>query len=974
MQDATNISNYKLIQTKTIAEIHADVFIYEHIKTGSQVMYVKAEDKNKVFCITFKTPPEDNTGCPHILEHSVLNGSKNFPSKDTFTELMKGSMKTFLNAFTASDKTMYPIASTNAKDFVNLMQVYLDAVFYPKMQTNEEILMQEGWHYELFKPEDDIVYKGVVYNEMKGAFSSPESVLIRYVEQSQFPDTPYHFESGGDPDFIPELTWKKFKAFHSKYYHPSNSRIFVYGDMDINETLGFIDEQYLKDFDKLELHNAIALQTPFLEPLKLEKTYPISAADEAEGKNYLSLNYTYGNVLDVNVTSALSTLKQILMDSPASPLKQAILDSNLAADSFAYMNDSNLQPTLSIICKHVRTEDIEPLKAIILATLQSLVANGIDKKLIEATINSKEFALREADMNHFPKGLYYNMVSLASWLHDGDPTSYLEFEPILAYLRQGLTEPLFENLIQSMILANPHSSEILLIPEKGLNEKKEAELQEKLAAYKASLTPKKMEKLIEANNKLLAWQNEAVSPADIEKIPCISKADISPLSESHPLIVEEHGDVTLLKHPIFTNGIVYFNAYFDLKHVALPDFQWLSLLVDLVGNLNTRNYTYAEINNEIDIHTGGISIDLSLISDNRDFENIQPKLVLSSKCIMQKVDKMLELLTEYGMGTLFTDTVRISQLIKETKSRIQMMILGSGHLVAIRRMIGQHSKLQKLTDMTEGLDYYEFLCDVEAKLEEDALYVANRLTDLLRDAVTKRNMLISITSDEADLPQIWEETRKFLDKIVNEKLYPAEWSIVTAKENTGYYAPVNVQYCAKGGNFVKHGYEYSGKMMVLTNILRNDFLMQELRVKGGAYGAMTGFARNGNMFFCSYRDPNLAESLAVYDQVAEYVANFSCSERDLEKYIIGTMSELEMPKTPSQKANESNSDFITGLTFADHQKIRTEVLSTTLDDIRGFAPLIKAVMAENQFCVFGSEKKIQDNAEIFDKVIPAISR
>jgi len=964
--------NYKLIQQNTVEEIHSEVFLFEHVKTGAQLMYVKNDDNNKVFSICFKTPPEDNTGCPHILEHSVLNGSVHFPAKNTFTELMKGSMKTFLNAFTASDKTIYPFASTNEQDFYNLMQVYLDAVLYPNIYTNPDILKQEGWHHELLNPDAEIIYKGVVYNEMKGAFSSPESVLYRKIEQIQFPDTPYSFESGGDPDYIPELSWERFTAFHKKYYHPSNSRIYLYGNLDLDKALGFIDEKFLADFDRIELKNDIPLQTAFSKPVQFEHNYSIGSDEQPEGKNYLSLNFTCGNVLDVNTTTALEALKQILMDSPASPLKLAIQNSKLAADNFASFNEGCLQPTFSIICKHVKSEDIEPLTKLIYAELGKIAEQGIDKKLIEATINSKEFALREADMNHFPKGLFYNWVSMNSWLHGGNPLSYIAFEPILAELRKGLTSPLFENLIKQYLLANPHSSQLVLKPVKDLVEKKEEKIRNTLKSFKATLDATQIQALIDDNNRLIEWQSIPDSPEDVAKIPFISLADLNKEAEPLCLEVEKQQQITLLKHPIFTNGIVYLAAYFNLSHMSESDLQWVSMLSGLLGNLDTANHTFSTLSNEIDIHTGGIYAELSLYSDNTIPGKVLPKFAVYSKSVLPKTKKMLELTVEYALKTKFEDIGRIVQLVKEMKSRIQMQIIGSGHVMAIRRMLAQNNQMQRWQDDTEGMAFYSFLNEVETKLETAPRDVTAKLEQIAKSIYTKKNLLISITSPEADIAAVWQQINILTDSITLEELPAVTHSFTPKLSNEGIIAPVNVQYCAQGGNFKQLGYSYTGQMMVLSNILRNEYLMQEIRVKGGAYGIMVMFARYGYMSFCSYRDPNLVDTFTVYSKTAEYLAGFECLPRDFEKYMIGTMAELDMPSTPSQKGNGADTYFISGLSFADKQKLRDEVLSTKIEDIRSFSKLVQDVMKQHQLAVFGVETKLKDNKNLFDVLVPAI--
>lgn len=965
-------TNYKLIKSKTATEINSDISIYEHIKTGARLMYIKNDDNNKAFSIAFKTPPEDNTGCPHIMEHSVLNGSKNFPGKNTFTELMKGSMKTFLNAMTGSDRTMYPFASTNEQDYFNLMEVYLDAVFYPQIYSNSDILKQEGWHHELFKPEDEVIYKGVVYNEMKGAFSTPESVLFRKIEQIQFPDTPYHFESGGDPKYIPELTWDKFKSFHKRFYHPSNSWIYLYGNLDIDKALGFIDDKFLSVFEKTIPDSDIPLQKPFAAPIKAEESYSIGEEDSPEGKNYLSLNFTCANVLDIPTTTALSTLKQILMDSAASPLKLAIQNSNLCADNFASFDDSCLQPTFSIVCKHVKKEDIEALTNLILSELNVIASKGIDKKLIEATINSKEFALREAEMGHFPKGLYYHWVSLRNWIHGGDPLSNIEFEPVIAELRKGLTEPLFEQLIEKYLLNNPHSSQVILKPVKGLVKENDEQTRKILADFKAALTPAQINGLIEDNIKLQEWQSTPDSTEDIAKIPFISLTDIKREIEELPLEVEKHDLITLLKHPVATNGIVYLSTYFDIDHLSEEDLQWISLFSDLLGNLDTENYTFSELANEIDINTGGISTEMTIYTDTVNNVMLMPKLIMRSKCILAKTEKMLELASEYTFKTKFDDTARLAKLVKEAKARTQMMIINSGHLTAIRRMLAQHSQSHKWQDMTLGMEYYRFLSYVEATLESNPGEITDKLTALSGKIFNQKGLLLSITSLDEDIQKVWKQISILTDNIQNAENPIMTKKFTPVKNNEGIIAPVNIQYCAQGGSFSQFGHMYSGNLMVLTNILRNEFLMQELRVKGGAYGILVQFSRNGYMFFCSYRDPNLVNTLNVYGKTAEYVKNFECSKRDFEKYIIGTMAELDMPYSPYQKGINSDSHYITGFTYEDRQNLRDEVLNTKIEDIRRYSKLIDDVIRKHQIAVFGVETTLKENRNLFDVLIPAI--
>jgi presequence protease len=963
---------FNLIKTKTVTEINAETFLYEHIKTGARLFYIKNDDPNKVFDIAFRTPPEDDTGCPHILEHSVLNGSKHFPAKNTFTELCKGSVKTFLNAFTMADLTSYPIASTNDKDFMNLMHVYLDAVLYPNIYNSPDILKQEGWHHELLKPGAEIIYKGVVYNEMKGAFSSPETIMSKKITHIQNPDTPYRFESGGDPEIIPQLTWERFKAFHQRYYHPSNCWIILYGDLDIVQTLEFIDTNYLSHFDKINPGSDLPWQQPFSVPITVEEPYSIGEEENPEGKYYLSLNFTCGDVLDIFTCSQLAILTQILMDSPASPLNRALLESDLCEESSARFNDYCRQPMLSITCKNVKQENLKPLRNFIFEHLKNLVRDGIDKKLIEGTINKNEFFLREADMRGFPKGLFYAMSALKTWLHDGDPLSNLEFEPILDELRRGLKEPLYEQLIDKYILQNPHSSTIHLEPVPGLVSKRDEQTRIILQGYKNTLNDEQIKALIEDNLKLQQWQSTPDTEEDLEKIPFISLSDIK--KEAEPLFneVEQHGKTTLLKHAVNTSGIVYLNAYFDISHLPESDLPWVKLLTDLVGNLDTANLSFAELSNEIDIHTGGIHLSLSFFNDWRDSGKVLPKLTLEGKCVLAKTEKLLQLMVEHTFKTVFTDLDRIKQLITELKAHSHMRVINAGSVIATRRMLAQDNLYNHWLDLTQGMEFYRYLLEVEKQLAENPTAVSGKLAAMLRQVFTKDNLIISITSSETDIGQVWHKIGMLTDEIRQENLPEVEYKVEPNKINEGIFAPVNVQYCAQGGNYSQLGYAYSGKMEVLENILSNDFLMQEIRVKGGAYGIMVNFSRFGYLSFCSYRDPNLAGTLAVYGKVYDYLKNFHCTSHEFEKYIIGTVASLDMPQTPSQKGTNGDYYHITGLDFADKQKLRDEVLSTTIEDIRQYANMIAEVMKKKQYAVFGVEANLKEHSGLFDVILPAI--
>lgn len=972
MKQKKLLYGFQLIDKKEIKEIKVTAYRYQHLQSGAELMHYECDDDNKVFMIGFKTVPEDNTGCPHIMEHSVLNGSKNFPAKSTFMELVKGSMNTFVNALTFTDMTCYPVASTNNKDFINLMRVYLDAVFFPNIYNEPNILHQEGWHLELTSEDAPLKYKGVVYNEMKGALSSPENSINRKSRQAQFPDTPYGFESGGDPEAIPELTYEKFIAFHQKYYHPANSKITLYGDMDIEETLKIIDEEYLSQFEDNNEKVQIPLQKPFGKTKVLKMEIPVEEGKDIEDQYYLALNWTYGQITDKYLSQTLKALAEMLMDTPASPLKKAIQDSGYAKDSTIVVEDDILQPTVFLLCKQVKKENIEPLTKLIKQELKRIVKEGLDKKLIEAVINKMEFNLREAQYRFYPRGLIYALNSQGLWMHNGNPVDKLAFEPMLKELRKGLKEPYFEELIEKAILNNKHSSQITFVPVPGLIQKMEQETAEKLAALKKKMTKKEIAKLIEFNKKLIQWQQEPETKENLEKIPMLSLSDLNPEAKHYPTEEDIWNDIKLLKHPANTNGIVYFKSYFDLAHAEEEDLPWIKLYTQLVEWMNSENYSYAKRSTEIDSNTGGIYLDIALYDSYQTPDDILPKILLRGKAVKNKFGKLMELASDFALKPLFDEPERLKKLLAELKAKSEAMLPFKGHTIAIQRMLKPLSQIYHWIDITNGLGYYHFLCDLVSSMDSAIDEIMEELNWIKKTFFTTHNMIISITADEDIIPSAIEKLGTFADNVSTEAFAPVESHFAVRQFNEGIYAPVQVQFCAKGGNFFRKGFSYSGKLRVLNNILRSSYLYQELRVKGGAYGNMSDFTLGGYLYFVSYRDPNLRETLEVYNTIPEFLRNFDCDKREFDKYIIGEISSLDFPLTPEGIGDKADEDYITGFTFEDRQQIRDEVLSAKIEDMRNYAELIEAVMSKNHYAVFGSESKVKEAADLFDAITPAI--
>ena len=967
MTKAQTKHGFVLKDSQEIAELKMRADMYEHVKSGAQLIHLACEDTNKLFCVGFKTVPTDSTGVPHIIEHSVLQGSRLFPAKNSFMELIKGSLNTFVNAMTSSDITLYPVASTNDKDFMNLSRVYMDAVFFPRIYEQPEILHQEGWHYELFDKGDELAIRGVVYNEMKGVYSSPDTLLRYASTEAQFPDTTYGVSSGGDPKHIPDLSYEAFLDFHRKHYHPSNSKTVLYGDLDIDAMLEMMDGDYLSHFDKDPVPVLVEKQEPFKQAIRVEKFYPADG-QSGPGLCHLSLNYTWGVQTGADQVSSMDVMLDLLMNSSASPLKRKIMESGLAGDSYGSPNLDILQPTFGIVCKHVQEENIEPLIELINTELKRIVKEGFDKKLIEAALNSREFFYREAQMQGMPKGLYYAWTMYGPWIHGADPLDPLRFESLLQKLRKGLTEPYFEKLIETTMLNNPHHSIVVLKPKVGLLQEDDAKLREELAQRKAAMSDEEIEDLIKFNQDLQAWQMTKDDPEDLAKIPSLTLADINPNAESYPTEVETWEEFTLLKHEVNTNGIVYLKAYFDLAHADEDEIPWLALYAYLAGRLDSENYSFAELANEMDIHTGGINLRFNVSSDYQEPDKILPQFVLSGKAVTDKCEQLVQLTSEFALKPQFTDHQRLRTLIKELKNRMEAVIMMQGHTVAITRMFASFSQLYKWRDISNGLTFFHWLCELDRKMDEEMESVVEELEWVRKTFFTSHNLIISLTSDKTGIDKAFEHLVPMVATSSKEAYKPVEVPFETIKQAEGIAAPVQVNFVAKGGNFFYKGYSFSGKLRVVNNILSTDLLYQELRVKGGAYGAMSNFSPTGFLFFCSYRDPNLKETLDTYNRVPKMLRELTATEREMEKYIIGVISTLDRPKTPEQVGAQGDEDYITGYTQEDRQQLRTEVLDTTLADVHKAASLIEALMKNDHICVFGNEEKIKENADLFTKI------
>jgi presequence protease len=959
-------NGFKLLEEKNVKEINSITRMFEHEKTGAKLLSFENDDDNKVFGIGFRTPPKDSTGLPHILEHSVLCGSRKFTSKEPFVELLKGSLNTFLNAMTYSDKTIYPVASKNDKDFRNLMDVYLDAVFYPNIYKYPEIFYQEGWHHELFEKDGEVTYNGVVYNEMKGAFSSPDSILYRRTRRSLFPDNAYGFESGGDPDDIPDLSYEQFIDFHKKYYHPSNCYICLYGNGDLMEQLKFINDEYLKDFDRRPADSEIPVQGAFTGLREEVVEYP---ADDLKENTFLSLNFVTGSSLDPEVYLAFEILEHLLLQTPAAPLKKALIDAGIGKEVSGQFDNSIRQPVFSIIVKKANEEDKDRFKEIVFETLRKLKENGIDKELIEASTNKMEFLLRESDFHGYPKGLVYYIKSLDSWLYGGNPLLHIEYEPVLQKIKASMTSDYFEKLIDKYLLSNQHSSLVVLRPAKGILEEKAEELKKKLQAYKEGLSEEDIDKLIENTISLKKRQETPDSPEALATIPMLTLEDINPEAEKVTVKENEEQGVKVLFNPVFTNKIGYVSLVFNTDKVEEELIPYIGLLSSIMGKVSTENYEYGSLANQININTGGMAFSTRVLMENGNDEAFHPIFTVKCKALIDKLPKAAELISEMLGKTKFDEKKRIFDIIREVKSRIEGVIYSSGHSIAALRALSYTSPKSLYDELLSGLEYFKFLTDLEKNFESKWEELASSLKKISGLIFNKGNLLVSFTADETDYDSLKNNLGTILQSLGTEKLNAVDYKFNLKPENEGLLTQSKVQFVAKAGNYIKSGYKYHGSMQVMKTIARFDYLWNKVRVQGGAYGVMSSFGRDGNTYIVSYRDPKLKETLKVYDGIEQYLRGFEADEREMTKYIIGTVSNLDFPITPSMRGEISLINYLSKITQEDIQRERDEVINTKIEDIRKFADLLKSVMDQNCICVLGNEGKIKENKDIFKSLV-----
>lgn len=957
------MKNYKLIEQKYIEDIHSNVSLYEHEKTKARVVTLENDMDNLAFGIGFKTPPKDSTGVAHILEHSVLGTNEKYTTKEPFFDLIKTSVATFLNAMTFNDKTIYPFSSKNKKDFYNLLDVYMTSVLFPGIYESKNIFLREGWHYELLNKEDDITINGIVYNEMKGAYSSEDEQIYDGIRLKLFEDSTYGIDSGGNPKNIPDLSYEEFLDFHRKYYHPSNSYIYISGNMDMEEVLETIDRDFLSKFDYLDVDSEIIL--PPARTKREEFHFEYAAAKEEKNKDYLAIGYNlgkYDNKIDAFMASFMS---ELLIDSEAAPVKEALLAKGLGEDVYS-ITQEGLVLDFNIFSKYTSRDRKDEFVETIEDTLRDLVKNGIDKDLLRATLNKVEFGIREGGGANAQ--IYRFIWAMSNWHYDKTPFEGLDFSNAINFIRDKIDTDYFERYIEEKFLNNVDSVVMVATPSATKNEKEAKELKERLSAYKASLSDEEIDKLIEETKAFNEFLSKEDSDEDKATLPTLELTDIKPEIEHTKYLVEEYKNSEIMKISQPTNGITFLNFMFDSSFVKEEDLFYYSLLDAFLTKLRTENYSYQELDNIINMNTGGINSKSIVLTHNKTGEML-PKFKVTMRVLSDKVEKSFEILEEVLFRTKFDNKKRIKDILLELKSDMDGRVIQMGHIAAANVVKSYYAKDSYYQEVIGGFIFYNRLCDFIENFDKEVDTLIEKLEEYSSKMFNRRGMVVSVTQEENYMDNI-SEVKKFIDKLIDEEVAISPFKFKENPRNVAYTSSANVNYVAKGYSYKNIGKEYNGNIAVIKNLVGSDYLYTEIRAKGGAYGQGLLVNQDGDMVAISYRDPHIINTLKVYDNIADYIRNLKLTDKELKDAIIGSINTFDPNLSPQDKGELAMSRYITGLTEEEVEKNKEECLKTTLEDLKNYAEVIEKVMEKEYICVIGNEEKIMEHKELFGEIMP----
>jgi Zn-dependent M16 (insulinase) family peptidase len=963
---ASSYPGYRLIEKRFVKEVNAECYLFEHIKSGAHVLKIAADDPNKTFSIAFRTIPESDAGTPHIMEHSVLNGSRNFPVKSPFDVLSKGSLNTFLNAMTADDFTIYPVASMNNKDYFNLMHVYLDAVFNPLIYDHPRIFMQEGWHYELTDIAAPLEYKGVVYNEMKGAFSNPERELWYRIQQNLFPENGYRFSSGGYPAAIPTLTYEDFIKFHKKNYHPSNSYIYLYGDAALQEELAFIDREYLSKYDKAEASVSIKENSPFSAVKEVAAFYPVIEGTPTDHQTYMAMNWVIGSGSDPATVMALDILADVLVNQESAPVRKALQEAGIGKDISA-TSQNMLQNVFSIVVQNANPADKDSFRNIIIKTLEKVCSGKIDRETLEGSLNRLEFRLREG--NDAQKGLTYNMRVMNSWLITKDPFPSLGYEKQLSKAKESLNNNYLEDIIKKDMIDNPYGLVLVLEPKPGLEKEMAEKVTNELAGIKKNMTPVELDTIAAKTTELIAYQQKEDSPQAIATIPLLKLADINPEAAWYDASKQDLAGVLNLYHNEFTNNIVYMNFWFDMRVLPEDKIPYAALLTKLLGKMDAGNFGYEQLDKALNINTGGFSAGLNMYLPDYDDKKLLPEFRIQMKTSVEKLDTALILLGTIINNTKLENKDRLYELLKRHQSQVESSATQNGYGVAATRLESYYSRRGVFAEKTRGIDYYWFITDLTKRFNDNPEPVIANLKQVYDLLFSKNNLIAGATCDEPDFKTYSAKFESFATTLADKPAIQSSWALEPTPKNEGILTASKVQYILQGFDFRKLGLDWDGKWNVLSQIMSTDWLQTQIRVIGGAYGGFSSISRNGTIYLASYRDPNLRETLANFKGTVDYLAKFEADSSAMTRYIIGTIANLDYPLTPSEKGDQAFRWYFERVSRDEVQADRVAVLATTASDIRKMSDEIARIVDQQVFCVYGNDEKLKSNKTLFKNLV-----
>ncbi|MDF2671932.1 MAG: peptidase [Clostridiales bacterium] len=966
---------FQLTSVKDEPSIDSTVMIFTHVKTGAKLMYIKNEDTQRVFDITFRTPVSDNTGVNHIIEHSVLDGSKNYPVKSPFKEMLKGSLGSFINAMTSTDYTTYPVASTNEQDLENLMGVYLDAVFYPNLTTNSNIFKQEGWRYELPSKDSDLSVNGVVYNEMKGNYSDPQWLLRNAVNQSLFPDTSNKWDSGGNPDAIPTLSEYQFISTYKRNYTPSNSYIYLYGKLDIAKYLQFIDKNYLSKFDKVAVDTSIKTQKPLSNIPEKVVIYPVAQGSDTKEKTYLSLNYVTGNIEDKETNTALSFLSYLLMGTDNAPLKKALTDSNIAENVSSSFSIQGIQPVFSINAVNSDEASKEVFQKTILNTLQNISKNGFDKDFLKSALASYDISIRYEKLLTpmlGGNGIILSQTALATWIYDKDPTMYFETDSVMKKIKESDENKYFQNLINKYLLSNNYHSLVILKPDAGLESRNAESSTKKLEVYKSTIGEKGNVSLLKETEAFNAWQKSEDSKEAVETLPKLSLKDIKPELPDLSYKVENQSGINVLTHNADLNGLSSINLYFDSSKVPQDKLHYLSLLSALLGNVNTKEHSSQELSNGMLQHMGNpVVFAPSAVSDSKNPDKYSPKMAVSFMVPDDNISKSFDIVEEVINSSEFNDRQKIKQIIEQNKAGLQMIFTSGSGFAAIMRMSSYMNESGRYSDELTGYSYYKFLQDIDNNFDAKWEEISKNLKDTC-SLVFNKNGLVASYSGAEESAQIFKKELSRVSGEINAQILPQQkYTFAQPDKNTAFSSIAKVQTIIQAGDFKKAGYKYSGKMMVLQNVLNMGYLWNKVRTTGGAYGVQSSFSSDGRVMLASMSDPNLKETLEAFKGAVDYLKNFKATDDEMANYIIGAVKDYVNLKTtgPLMEGALCDSMYLTNSSSNELLEFEKEALSTTPEDIRNYGDMLDKILKQNIYFVEGSKEKIEQNKQLFNEII-----